>query len=124
MLLHSSIGILNSSVKNKLKNTKIPYSNNGYDLIKLLFKLGFVSSYYIEYNSIYITLRFYNNDISLNNIFFFFKPSSIFSISSSKLRRICKNKKKLFILLTSYGICTSSDAIKLNQGGILLVELS
>lgn len=124
MLLHSSLAILNQAIKHKSWMTKIPYSKKGYELIKLLYKNGYVNSYYIDLNVINVFFKFHQNELVLNGFYFYSKPGHIKSISFNQLRRAYINKNKLYILSTINGICTSVDALKMHIGGIILAEIN
>lgn len=123
MLLYSTLAILNQGIKNKDQFIKIPYSKKGFDLIKILYKLGYINNYYLDFNKINIEFNYYQNRFICNGFFFYSKPGYRKFISISQLRRVYKNKSKLYILSTPYGICTTLDALKLNTGGIILVEI-
>jgi ribosomal protein S8 len=123
MLLYSTLAILNQGIKNKDLVIKIPYSRKGFELIKIFYQLGYISSYYIDFNKINIEFKYYQNKFICNGFFFYTKPGHCKFITINQLRRLYKNKSKLYILSTPYGICTTLDALKMNTGGLLLIEI-
>jgi ribosomal protein S8 len=123
MLLYSTLAILNQAVKNKSKLARIPYNKKGLDIIKILYNLGYIVSYNLDFNKIIVELRYYQDNPVLNGFFFYSRPGHVKTISINKLRQVFKRKNKIFILSTSIGICTTQDALRLNIGGILLAEI-
>jgi len=124
MLFNSSIAILNQIIKNNILLGKIPYSVKGYELVKLLYNLGYINNYYIDFNNICISFKYYKNKKLFNNFYFYSSPGHIRSISNSKIKHLYFKKKKNFILSTIKGIITSKDALLYNCGGIILAEFS
>jgi ribosomal protein S8 len=121
MLLYSSLAILNQAIKHKSFFTKIPFSRNGYELIKLLYKFGYIDSYFIDLDIIYIYFKKYQNQLILNRFFFYSKKKTI---SFNQLRRVYLNKNKIYILSTINGICTTKEALEKYNGGTILAELN
>lgn len=101
----------------------IPYSKKGYNLIKLLYRLGYINTYFISVSYINIVFKWYKNNNVLNKLFFYSKPGYIKTISYKELIKL-KNKNKILILSNSNGICTSEDAIIKKKGGILIAEIA
>jgi ribosomal protein S8 len=124
MLLYSSLAILNQAIKHKSSMAKIPFSRKGYELVKLLYKNGYINSYYVDLNVINIFFKFYENNLVLNGFFFYSKPGHIKSISFNQLRKAYVNKNKIYILSTINGICTSLEALQMHLGGIILAEIN
>jgi ribosomal protein S8 len=124
MLLYSSLAILNQAIKHKSLMTKIPFSSKGYELVKLLYKNGYINSYYVDYNNIYVYFKYYENQLVLNGFYFYSKPGDVRTISLKQLRRAYINKNKIYILSTINGICTSIDALQMCLGGIILGEIN
>lgn len=123
MLLFSSLAILNQAIKHKSSVAKIPYSRKGFELIKLLYQNGYLNSYSMDFNQIYVNFKMYQNQLTLQGFFFYSRPSHVRTISISQLRRAYFKKHKLYILSTPNGICTTVDALKQHQGGIILAEI-
>jgi ribosomal protein S8 len=123
MLLYSTLAIINQSVKNKYILAKIPYNKKGLDVIIILYNMGYLTSYYIIGNYMYIELKYYQDQIVFNGFFFHNKPGHIKSISIAKLRREYIIKKKVYILSTSSGICSTLDALRKNISGFILAEI-
>lgn len=123
MLFFSSLAILNQALKHKSLFTKIPYNKKGYDLIKLLYRDGYLDSYYLDLNNIYVNFKSYQNRLVLNGFFFYSRPSHFKTISFNQLRRVYKKKNKLYILSTPNGICTTVDALQMHVGGLIIAEI-
>ena len=115
-----TLGILNQAVKKKLLYVNIPYSKKGYNLIKLIYKLGYINTYYLSENKISIVFKWYKNDTVIGKLFFYSTPGNIKTIAYKDL--IALNKKN-YILLNSTGICTSEEALFHKKGGILIAEI-
>lgn len=124
MSFSSSLGIINLAIKHRSSQVKIIYHRKNYELVQLLYKLGYLNSYTMENNMIYLFFKYYNNELVINKLFFYSKPGSIKSISISELRRAYYKKNKLFILSTTYGICSTMEALQFNLGGIIIAEIT
>ncbi len=124
MLLRSTLGILNQAIKKQYTFTIIPYSSKGFQLIQLLYNLGYIYTYNIANQKIHIYFKIFKNEIVLNKFYFFSRPGHIKTISYKKLiYQKKKNENKCYILLNSLGICTSATALLHKKGGILLAEI-
>ena len=122
MLLYSTLAILNMAVKNKRKYAYVPFSRNGNVVVNILYNMGYIINYVIEYNKIKIEFK-YNDGISVFNGFFFIsRPGNKKKISVNKLRQVYFKKKSILIISTKCGILTTVDALKKGTGGIILAE--
>jgi ribosomal protein S8 len=122
MLFRASLGILNQSIKKKYIFTNIPYCIKSLQLVKLLYKLGYINTYNITNKNINIYFKVYKNDIVINKLYFYSRPGHIKSISYKQLNNLKKNK--LYIMLNSLGVCTSTDSLFNKKGGLLLAEIT
>lgn len=122
--LHKSIAIVNASIKHRMQYCSVPYTKKTHDLIKLLYVNGYLDTYTINFNYIHIYLKTYKNNFVINGFFFYSKPSNIRTITINELRRDINKKNKIFIISTSYGICTSEQALYNHHGGMLLGEIN
>jgi small subunit ribosomal protein S8 len=101
-------------------------SNLTISLVSSLFNLGLISAYEVEPNSFYIKvfLKFFENSAVIKNIVRVSKPSRRIYSSSSLLRNHFKYKRKTFLFLTtSQGILSKDEALALNVGGEVLLEV-
>jgi small subunit ribosomal protein S8 len=114
---------LNQAIKNKYVLAKVPYNKKGLDIIKILYNMGYINSYYFDGSKICVELKYYQDKAVLNGFFFYDRPGHRKSISISQLRRVYNNKQKIYILSTVNGVCTTLDALKMNIGGIIIAEI-
>jgi ribosomal protein S8 len=124
MLFRSSLGILNQAIKKKYVFIIIPYSNKGFQLIKLLYNLGYINTYNISSNQIHIYFKVFKNEIILNKLYFYSRPGHIKTVSYKQLINLKNKKDKFYILFNSLGICTSATALLYKKGGILIAEIT
>jgi len=122
----------------KLKNASlskqevisIDYNKLCLDVVKLLYKEGFIQSFSIKKISfgsntqfkIFITLRYFNNKPIFKNLKIVSTPSRLNYLNIKDLSKI-SNKKIILILSTNRGLLTSLECKKHKIGGKLLFTL-
>jgi ribosomal protein S8 len=121
MKLYNIIAILNNEYG---INASIPYSKENLNLIKLLYKEGYFNTYSInmEKMKIYIEFNYFEGKKIYNGIKIYYKMGDYYNINRIQLQKIQKKRKKKLLLSTSYGICTSNQAIKYGIGGKIIGE--
>jgi small subunit ribosomal protein S8 len=116
--------IKNASLLNK-EFVSLAYSNYTLDILKSLYREGFIQSYNILRDSdgveskILIYLRSFFNKIILNKLIFISVPSNKKYMSAAKISYL-PAKKNMFFFSTSFGVLTHLECKKKNTGGILL----
>jgi small subunit ribosomal protein S8 len=102
---------------------KSPYSKQILQIVKCLYKEGFIQSFYIEHiNSKYfinILLRFFFNKPVFKNLKIISKPSNTKIVPFKHLARI-SNKKFVLFISTNQGVLTLEDCKKRGLGGSVL----
>lgn len=116
--LFSSISNNNNLFKSYLI---VPKQKQSIQIIDLLFQEGLVRRYKVLNNKIYIFLKYKDNLPLIKKINL---------ISSSKRRRFVKIKEvqrlpfnKIYLISTSKGIVTHTEAQKINLGGELICSI-
>ena len=116
--LFSSISNNNNLFKSYLI---VPKQKQSIQIIDLLFQEGLVRRYKVLNNKIYIFLKYKDNLPLIKKIDL---------ISSSKRRRFVKIKEvqklpfnKIYLISTSKGIVTHTEAQKINLGGELICSI-
>jgi len=116
--LFSSISNNNNLFKSYLI---VPKQKQSIQIIDLLFQEGLVRRYKVLNNKIYIFLKYKDNLPLIKKIDL---------ISSSKRRRFVKIKEvqklpfdKIYLVSTSKGIVTHTEAQKINLGGELICSI-
>ena len=116
--LFSSISNNNNLFKSYLI---VPKQKQSIQIIDLLFQEGLVRRYKVLNNKIYIFLKYKDNLPLIKKITL---------ISSSKRRRFVKIKEvqrlpfnKIYLISTSKGIVTHTEAQKINLGGELICSI-
>lgn len=125
-------GSFASSFKNAvLKNSNkflTHYSKLNSQICEYLLKNFFFSEVYYLFscslNSTFIFVVINNCEGSLvfNYIRFFYKKSNVTSFDLYQLKRKVKREKSSYLLSTSEGILSSTEAIYIGIGGIVLFE--
>lgn len=120
----NTLSNLFSGIKNGFlsKKTKIvqQYSKQSINILNILIKEGFIKNYKIESNKINIYLKYKNNKSIINNIKYLSKPGKRLYI---KNKNIYKKKEGFFLISTSKGLLTLSEAKKFNIGGELICKI-
>lgn len=130
---------LNLAVSRKKLFIKIKYTRKTLELVKALFKIGYVSNYSIikantptKLTSSYALYDSQNTHIFINLVFFkntpFFKSLRLVTTPSKKHVTTLKAlsvinlsiKSSVLILSTPYGIVDHKEAIKMGTGGTIL----
>ncbi len=113
-------------LKNAAKMRKdfifIKFSIKNLNLIKFLYKEGYILSYFAKDDRIRVNLRYSNNISLLDNIKIFSKPSIKKFLSYKNLCSLNKSNRDL-ILSTTLGILTYKKCLELKTGGSLLFAL-
>jgi ribosomal protein S8 len=99
---------------------------NNYQIIKTLYKEGFIQSIKIiktnTFKRIRLIIRFFFNKPIINKLNFFSKPSFKTFIKAKQLKKLTF-KKTALILSTSKGLMTNVNCIKKKIGGVLLFSV-
>jgi ribosomal protein S8 len=121
MKLYNAISILNNEFR---MNAYVPFTKENLNLIKLLYKEGYINTYSINMEKIKINIEFsfFEGKRIYNGIKIYYKMSDYYNINIIQLKKIQKKRKKKLLLSTSYGICTSNQAIKYGIGGKIIGE--
>lgn len=102
------------------------YSRKTLALYKVLFRLGALHNYHIyldQNNKKYIAVypAFYKKIPLIKNLRLISTPSNAIYVSVKALKLIlCRSGGSSFLIDTSHGILTHSEAINQNVGGVLL----
>jgi len=122
------INHLNISLSRKLLRTTVRFSKRFLSLLHILQSSGLVKNYLIfgkDRKYIRFSIFYYKNKSFFSGVRLISTLSKKFNISLSALRRLhTVSSSTTYILNTSRGIITHTDAIRFNIGGILLCTLS
>jgi small subunit ribosomal protein S8 len=116
--------IKNASLLNK-ESVFLTYNSYILDILKSLYKEGFIQSYTILRNAvgtedkILIYLRSFYNKIILNKLIFISVPSNKKYLSAAKINHL-PAKKNIYFFSTNFGVLTHLECKRKNTGGILL----
>jgi ribosomal protein S8 len=127
----STINLL-TSIKNhtslKRESLQQNFYSNSYQILKILYKEGFVQSIEIKQNKanntkrLKLIFRFFFNRPIIKKLNFFSKPAIKTSIRSKQLKMLSL-KKAVLIISTSRGLLTNTQCVKKNIGGKLLFSV-
>jgi ribosomal protein S8 len=123
MLFSSGLALIKQAVLQKKLYVAVPYCNKIYYVIKLLFKYGFLYSYFIKNNKIEIYFASYKSEYLLHKLLIYYKPTKMTSLSYKNLKKAVYHKNRFFILSTELGICTSNKALQNKLGGNIIIEI-
>lgn len=122
------ISILKKSILVKKKYCNVPYTKPNIYFIHFLYKNGFLELYQIKQksNKIEIKFKIYQDKYVLHEITNFFKPGNLNYLNIKKISQLKqqKNIQTMYILWTSYGFITLSQAFYRKVGGILVCKLN
>jgi ribosomal protein S8 len=119
--------IIKNSINNKLSIVKIKYSKKSLEILSILLKEGYIRGYFLgtdkNYKVIFILLKYVDdsNLLELKNVNLV-KQREYFSIK--RLKNLSVSFKNLLILSTKKGIMSHVDAINLNLGGFVVLNIS
>lgn len=130
--LIKAVSQINQALNTRKIQVYIPYAKQSLLLIKLLYKEGLISSYSIREISnrnfalIEVCFKFHENKPVINNIKTIAKPGRFVYYKHKHLEKQLKHHNaNIYILSNSFlGICTSKEAMRYNQGGLLLFEIN
>lgn len=128
--LNLLVNNINNSLKKKHKTLNFKYSTLVFKILNILESKGFIKGFKIIDNSlkeekqIIVFLKYLNTNVSAIN--------SLKCVSTTKQKVFLKKQflvfsnlnSEVFILSTNRGILTSSDAVKNNIGGEVLLKIS
>lgn len=121
---------LKNAALSKHEQVKLPYNKLYLEIIELLYKEGFIQSFFIKPVAsriqnqfiIFITLRYINNKTIFKNLKFISIPSKVYYLNIRNLAKI-SNKKIVLVLSTNKGLLTGLESKKYNIGGKLLFTI-
>ena len=117
--VYSLINLKNSSILKK-KVTTLHYNEFLLNVLKLLYKEGFIVSYKVKLKKVDVYLKYSCDNIGfLDNLKLMSKPSKLNYISILDVCRFTE-KKKIFLVSTNTGLKNNFDCKKSNVGGKLL----
>jgi len=128
MNINSFISSLNNAIKKKSLYVVFNYNNTNLHLCKIFFNHNFFFSYKKSINfktgDIYLIayLNYFNNKCSLNSVKRISKPSLPSYNSNYKLTFKKIKTNHFFVISSSKGIVSISDANKYKIGGLLLLN--
>lgn len=103
----------------KKEYISIKYSKYSLELVVSLYNQGFLHSYHLSNNKIFITLRYFFNKPILKNLKIVSTPSKLRYINLKSLSKV-STKKLSFFISTNKGILTAQECKKQKIGGIIL----
>jgi len=119
--------IIKSSYNNKLSLIKIKHSKKSLEILSILLKEGYIRGYFVSidknYKIIFILLKYVDDSdfLNLENVNLA-RQREYFS--SKRLKNLPLCFKNLLILSTKKGILSHIDAINLNVGGFIVLNIS
>lgn len=121
---------LKNASLSKHEQVKVPYNKLYLEIVELLYKEGFIQSFFIKpavsrlKNKfiLFITLRYINNKTIFKNLQFISVPSNLNYLNIKSLSKI-SNKKIVLFLSTNKGLLTGLESKKDNIGGKLLFTI-
>lgn len=117
-IINFLISLKNASFSKK-EELNVPYSEHILQIIKNLYNDGFIQSFKIMDNSVYITLRYFFNKSILKGLKLVSTPSKSRYLSFKALTKLSTKKFVLYVS-TNKGILTLSQCKKLKIGGVAL----
>lgn len=119
----------NLLVASKASSKKIIYTKQNLNLIKILLKTGAISHYTVVNfkHKYFIKFSIYNfkNSPFFKTIRLISTQSKSFTISLQTIKLLTPTfKTSLFVLSTSKGLLTNTEALRLGTGGILICVLN
>lgn len=133
--IHDPISLFISSINHGIKANKkyvfIPYDAIILELIKIVMKRGYITSYSIykminknkHYTCIRVWLARYQNKYVASSIKTYYKPSQKLSKTHTQLRKIKHADNCEMLLSTSNGLRWLDECLRFKIGGILLFEV-
>lgn len=112
--------IVNGSLSGKFF-IKIQKSTKLIQILNILNNEGYIKSFKIDKNYLYIYLKYIENKPVLKKIILISKPGKRFYI---KNKNVFKLQDNLYILSTSNGFLTHIEAKKKNLGGELICKIN
>jgi len=122
------IAILKKSILTKKKYCSIPYTKPNIFFIHFLYKNGFIELYQTKknINNIEVKFKIYQDKYVLHSITNFFRPGNLNYLNVKRISQLKqqKNIQTMYILWTSFGFITLSQAFYRKVGGILVCKLN
>jgi ribosomal protein S8 len=122
-MIYKILGIINRSWKEKKRIINIPYNINILKIIELLYKEGYIFSYFIKYNKIIVENNIGEGNIIGNSLKIYKIKKNTSYITNKKLYKMIKQNNKRYIMYTQYGILFGEQALKLKTGGCIISEI-
>jgi small subunit ribosomal protein S8 len=117
-IINFLISLKNASFSKK-EELNVPYSEYILQIIKNLYNDGFIQSFKIIDNNVYIVLRYFFNKSILKGLKLVSTPSKSRYLSFKALTKLSTKKFVLYVS-TNKGILTLSQCKKLKIGGVAL----
>jgi ribosomal protein S8 len=124
-LFYCSVSSLNRDCKGKQLQTSLSTDKFSLNFCSFLFKRGYISSYMINGHKLIVHFKYINNRNLLNGISFISTPGHRIYCSYHHLLWLNKKYKgrNFFVLRTTKGFLTSSEAIHQHIGGELICRI-
>lgn len=121
---------LKNASLSKQERISIPYNKLYLEVIKLLYREGFIQSFFIKPAfsrltnefTLFVTLRYVNSKSVFKNLRIISTPSRVNYLNIKDLSKV-SNKKNVLFLSTSKGLLTGLESKKCNIGGKLLFTI-
>jgi ribosomal protein S8 len=122
------ISILKKSILINKKYCNIPFSKNNLNFLLFLYRNGYIEYLNVDNNKniIKIFFKLYQDKYVLHSIKNFFKPGHKNFFDKKRISRLKQknNIQTIYILWTSYGFMTLSQAFYRRTGGILVCKIN
>lgn len=116
------LAIINRGIKEKKKYIYVLNNNTSLDIIKILYKKGYIVNYKFYFNSIKIEFNIYQNKIVINSLKFYNHLNLQKYVTYKQLKRMIFIKNKKLLVSTVNGIIMGDLALKYKIGGLILAE--
>lgn len=116
------INKIKSGYHHNFYKRKLNFNKKDYELIKLFIQLGIIKNVFIEGGNHFVFFSYYNNKkkFLIKNMY---KPSHKKYIKLNLLKKMVFKKNWILILSTNKGIITSTKAVKLKVGGLIIAKI-
>lgn len=124
---YDTIARIRNASNYKLRYTKVRSSTFTFNVLKILYELGFIAGFKIlDFKFILVFLRYFNQFSSFRSLSIISKPSNYIYVSFKQLKfyNFYKyNFNSFFLISTHFGLLTDKQCLSLGIGGKLILEI-